>query len=107
EECAERLRDFRLAIEFRHESWLSERNREETCSFLEERQLPIVCVDMPQGFPSSLPLVAVATASDLAIVRFHGRDPEVWAKKNVSASERFRYLYNEEELKEWVPKIEE
>ena len=48
-----------------------------------------------------------ATAKDLAMVRFHGRDPEVWAKKNVSASERFRYEYSEPELREWVPKIKD
>ena len=29
EECAARLPDYRVAVEFRHESWMSERNREE------------------------------------------------------------------------------
>jgi uncharacterized protein YecE (DUF72 family) len=105
-EAADRLRDFRVAVEFRHKSWLSERNAEETLSFLEEHDLPLVCVDMPQGFDSSVPPIAAATAKDLALVRFHGRDPDVWAKKNVSASERFRYEYTEGELREWVPKIE-
>jgi uncharacterized protein YecE (DUF72 family) len=105
-ECAERLKDFRVAIEFRHRTWLEERNAEETLSFLEEHDLPFVCVDMPQGFDSSLPPIAAATAKDLAMIRFHGRDPEVWAKKDVSASERFRYEYSEDELKEWVPRIE-
>jgi Uncharacterized conserved protein len=74
-ECAERLKDFRLAIEFRHKTWLEERNAEETLSFLEEHDLPLVCVDMPQGFDSSVPPIAAATAKDLALVRFHGRDP--------------------------------
>jgi uncharacterized protein YecE (DUF72 family) len=106
-EAAERLRDFRIAVEFRHKSWMSDRNVEETLSFLEEHDLPLVCVDMPQGFDSSVPPVAAATAKDLALVRFHGRDPEVWAKKNVSASERFRYEYSEAELREWVPRVQE
>ena len=106
-ESAERLKDFRIAVEFRHKSWLEERNAEETLSFLEEHDLPFVAVDMPQGFDSSVPPIAAATAKDLAMVRFHGRDPEMWAKKNVSASERFRYEYSEPELREWVPKIEE
>jgi len=104
-ECAERLKDFRIAVEFRHRTWLEERNAEETLSFLEEHDLPLVCVDMPQGFDSSVPPIAAATAKDLTLVRFHGRDRDVWAKKNVSASERFRYEYSEVELKEWVPKI--
>jgi uncharacterized protein YecE (DUF72 family) len=106
-ECAERLRDFRIAVEFRHRTWLEERNAEETLSFLEEHDLPFVCVDMPQGFDSSVPPIAAVTAKDLAMVRFHGRDPTVWAKKNVTASERFRYEYSEQELREWVPKIQD
>jgi uncharacterized protein YecE (DUF72 family) len=105
EEARERLEDFRVAIEFRNQTWMSERNREETLTFLESNNLPFVCVDMPQGFPSSLPPIAVATTRELALVRFHGRDREAWAKKNVSASERFRYEYAKEELEEWVPKI--
>jgi uncharacterized protein YecE (DUF72 family) len=106
-ESAERLKDFRIAVEFRHKSWLEERNADETLSFLKEHDLPFVAVDMPQGFDSSVPPIAAATAEDLAMVRFHGRDPEVWAKKNVSASERFRYEYSESELREWVPRIKE
>jgi uncharacterized protein YecE (DUF72 family) len=106
-EAADRLEDFRIAVEFRHQTWLNERNREETLSFLEQHDLPLVCVDMPQGFPSSIPRIAVATADDLSLVRFHGRDPEVWAKKNVSASERFRYEYSTDELKEWVQPIKD
>jgi len=106
EECAERLRDFRVAVEFRHETWLSERNREETLGFLEQHDLPYVCVDMPQGFDSSLPPIAEATAKDLSMVRFHGRDPAAWKTKSETASERFRYDYPKEELEEWVPKID-
>jgi len=106
EECAERLRDFRMAVEFRHETWLAERNQEETLGFLEQHDLPYVCVDMPQGFDSSLPPIAAATASDLSMVRFHGRDPIAWKTKSETASERFRYDYPKEELQEWVPKID-
>jgi uncharacterized protein YecE (DUF72 family) len=106
-ECAERLSDYRIAVEFRHKTWLEERNREETLSFLEKHQLPYVCVDMPQGFDSSLPPVAAATSSELAVVRFHGRDPAQWTKRNVSAAERFRYDYSQQELSEWVPRIRE
>ena len=32
-ECRDRLKDFRIAVEFRHKSWLEERNREETIGF--------------------------------------------------------------------------
>ncbi|MGH2525256.1 MAG: DUF72 domain-containing protein [Actinomycetota bacterium] len=106
-ECAERLKEFRIAVEFRHKTWLEERNVDETLSFLSDHDLPYVSVDMPQGFDSSLPPIAAATADDIAMVRFHGRDQKAWAKKNVSASERFRYEYSEAELNEWVPKIKD
>jgi uncharacterized protein YecE (DUF72 family) len=61
---------------------------------------------MPQGFDSSLPPVAAATSEDLAMIRFHGRDPEIWEKKTKTAAERFRYDYEEKELEEWAPKVE-
>jgi uncharacterized protein YecE (DUF72 family) len=60
---------------------------------------------MPQGFDSSLPPIAASTTKDLAMVRFHGRDPAQWKKKDVSAAERFRYDYTKEELAEWAPRI--
>jgi len=106
EECAARMDDMRIAVEFRHRSWMEERNAEETLSFLEERNLPYVCVDMPQGFESSLPPVAAATADDLAMVRFHGRNVDAWEVKSDTASSRFAYDYRQEELSEWVPRIE-
>jgi len=106
EECAERLPDFRVAVELRHKSWMEERNVEETLSFLSERDLPYVCVDMPQGFDSSLPPIAAATAKDLSLVRFHGRNRGAWEVKGQTAAERFKYDYPREELAEWVPKVE-
>jgi hypothetical protein len=30
-----------------------------------------------------------------------------WDKKGITASERFRYLYQEEELEPWAPRIKE
>jgi uncharacterized protein YecE (DUF72 family) len=106
-ECAERLPDYQLAIEFRHASWLSEKNAERTLAFLEEHRLAFVCVDMPQGFDSSLPPVAAVTNPALAVVRFHGRDPAAWASTSGGAAERFRYDYSKAELDEWTPKVDE
>jgi uncharacterized protein YecE (DUF72 family) len=102
-----RLKNFRITIEFRHRSWLEDRNRDETLAFLEEHDLPMVCVDMPQGFVSSLPPLAAATSRDLAVVRFHGRNKDVWEKKTKTAAERFEYEYSKGELEGWAPKIEE
>ena len=47
-----------------------------------------------------------ATYPDMAVVRFHGRNRETWNKRNVTAAERFNYLYSEEELKEFVDPVQ-
>lgn len=31
----------------------------------------------------------------------------MWEKKGVRATERFNYLYSEDELKEWIPRVKE
>ena len=48
---------------------------------------------------SSLLLVAEVTA-DVAYVRFHGRNYETWEKRGTTASERFDWYYQGEELME-------
>jgi uncharacterized protein YecE (DUF72 family) len=95
------------AVEFRQAKWLDEEHAETTLAFLEERGLAYVSVDEPQGFRSSVPPLAAAT-TDIAVVRFHGRNAENWTKKGITAAERFAYDYTEhpDELAEWVPKIE-
>ena len=101
----ERLDGYQPCVEFRNATWMAtDTDRERTLAFLSELELPLVCVDMPQGFRSSLPPLAEVTSPELAVVRFHGRDPEAWTKKTVT--ERFRYHYDERELQEWVPKVE-
>jgi len=100
-----RLSQYRLAIEFRNDVWLNERNKSATLDFLRRNDLPFVCVDEPQGFKSSVPAIAEVT-SDIGLVRFHGRNTETWNKKGISAVERFNYLYSEEELKPWAGKID-
>jgi uncharacterized protein YecE (DUF72 family) len=93
----QRLEGLPLACEFRCREWLTERVYEG----LRERNVALVAVDEPQ-LDGLLPPVAVPTA-DLAYVRFHGRNQENWWRGD-SAS-RYDYLYAEEELREWLPKI--
>jgi uncharacterized protein YecE (DUF72 family) len=100
-----RLVDIPIAVEFRHGSWFNEKNAERTLAFLSENAIPYVIVDEPQGFKSSVPPVAVVTSPELAVVRFHGRNAETWEKRDVKPSERFRYLYDEDELADWAPTI--
>ncbi len=97
----------RSAVEFRNASWFNEKNIERTMAFLGDRSIPLVLVDGPQGFKSSVPAIVATTSPDLAIVRFHGRRTETWEKQGIKTVERFRYLYDEAELKEWAPKVGE
>ena len=109
EESVDRLRKVGMtpAVEFRSASWFNEKNIERTLKFLGDRQIALVMVDGPQGFKSSVPAIVAATSPDLAIVRFHGRRTETWEAKNIKTVERFRYLYDETELEEWVPRVTE
>jgi uncharacterized protein YecE (DUF72 family) len=103
-ECAKRAAPIPICVEFRNKTWMSEKNQSETLDFLEGHALPYVCVDMPQGFVSSIPPVVAAT-SDLAVIRFHGHNDAEW--ESGSVQRRFKYLYSKEELAEWAPKVEE
>ncbi len=99
-EASDRL-PWRLAIEFRGGRWMDENNRRATLSLLEELGLTYVIVDEPQGFKSSTPPVAAVT-SELAMLRFHGRNRKTWEAPVKTTAERFNYLYNDEELKPWA-----
>ncbi|HLQ63058.1 MAG TPA: DUF72 domain-containing protein, partial [Candidatus Acidoferrales bacterium] len=100
-----RLGGVPLTVEFRHGSWFNEKNAERTLSFLTDNRIPYVVVDEPQGFKSSVPPVAAVTSPELAVFRFHGRRADLWEKPNIPPSERFRYLYDEDELADWAPQI--
>jgi uncharacterized protein YecE (DUF72 family) len=77
-----------------------------TLRLLEDAGLAYVSVDEPQGFRSSTPATVAATAP-LAIVRLHGRNAGTWDAKTAVASDRFKYLYSDGELLEWVPQVRE
>ena len=79
--CAERAAPDRVCVEFRNRTWMTEDNQDETLDFLAEHRLPYVCVDMPQGHPSSIPPVLAAT-SDLAVIRMHGHSDK-WTSKDI------------------------
>jgi uncharacterized protein YecE (DUF72 family) len=103
----ERLGDTPFAVELRHASWFNEKNADRTIAFLEKYEIPFVMVDAPPGTRSSLPPIVAVPSPRLAVVRFHGRRTETWEKSGIPVVERFRYLYDEEQLGEWVPRIRE
>ena len=99
--CQERLPGFRLAVEFRHKSWFEGDRWQETLRFERDHDLVHVVVDEPQGFANSVPAIWEATSGQDAYVRLHGRNAETWNLKGLaSSSERFNYLYPQEELAE-------
>ena len=95
----------RVAVEFRHVSWVEAEELTRTLDLLASLGASFVCVDEPKlDSPTVLPPLAVTT-SDLAYVRFHGRNAATWHARVGSAAERFRYLYTQEELAEWVTPV--
>ncbi len=80
-------REFRLAVEFRHETWM----RNETWKILERYNAAYTIVDEPLLPPT------VKVTSDIAYVRWHGRGERPW----------YYYLYEPEELEPWVEKVKE
>jgi uncharacterized protein YecE (DUF72 family) len=95
----ERLGELPEVIEFRHAGWL----KEEVFQLLRILRLGFCCVDEP-SLPGLLPPLAVAT-SDIAYVRFHGRNAAKWWQHE-QAYERYDYSYSVDELREWWPRIQ-
>jgi uncharacterized protein YecE (DUF72 family) len=104
----EQLGDDEMLVEFRHVSWLDDDHRAETLRFLEELGATHVIVDAPRidGAKNVAPTV-LALTSPTAYIRFHGRNAEMWNKRRGSASDRFDYLYSDDELQEWVGPLRE
>ena len=106
--AAEQLQGDEPLVEFRHVSWLDDEHRAETLSFLEHHGMTHVVTDSPriQGAKNMVPTV-VARTSPTAYVRLHGRNASTWNKRGGSAAERFDYLYDEGEMREWVEPLRE
>jgi uncharacterized protein YecE (DUF72 family) len=104
-EAKELLGGHPFAVELRNGSWFNEKNLDRTMRFLGDNQIPFVMVDEPQGFKSSVPPVVAVTSPELAVMRFHGRRAETWEARDVTPAERFRYLYDRDELADWAPKL--
>jgi uncharacterized protein YecE (DUF72 family) len=103
-EIRERWPDTPVCVEFRSPTWLAdERDRDRSLGLLRDLRLSLVVVDAPPA--SHLRAVVEATSSDLAVVRFHGRNDRTWKGKASTAAERFKYLYSEAELRAWAPAL--
>jgi len=103
ESCRDRLSRDRLAIEFRHASWLAEERRSRTFELLRSLEATYVIVDEPQ-VASAVPPVCETTTAE-SYVRFHGHNAENWTKRGITAAERYKYLYSERELSDWSSRL--
>ena len=86
-------------VEFRKKAWL----KESVYSSLAKLGTGFVCVDEPE-LPSLIPPASIAT-SETGYIRFHGRNKKNWY--GTDSTSRYDYLYSEEELREWLPRISE
>jgi uncharacterized protein YecE (DUF72 family) len=91
-------REWPSAIEFRHSSWL----RGSVYEALTAMGLGFANCDMPR-VRGLMPPTDVVT-SDIAYVRLHGRNAGAWYDHD-EAWERYDYLYTDQELAEWVPRL--
>ncbi len=79
-------RDWEFAVEFRHLSWM----QEETFALLRRYQVAYCIVDEPLLPPR------VEVTAPFSYIRWHGHGRKLW----------YYYLYNQEELEAWVPKVQ-
>lgn len=95
----EAVKPLPVCIEFRNREWL----KDSVYSGLRELDAGFVCVDEPD-LPDLIPPRALATAQ-IGYIRFHGRNKKNWY--GTDSTSRYDYLYSEEELREWLPRIKE
>lgn len=91
-------REWPAVVEFRHSGWL----RGTVYEALARMDLGFVNCDMP-SIRGLMPPTDVVT-SDIAYVRFHGRNAGSWYDHD-QAWERYDYGYSDQELTEWVPRL--
>jgi uncharacterized protein YecE (DUF72 family) len=103
ETCRRRLPDDRLAVEFRHASWLGE-HASRTLSWLAGHDVAFVNTDAPSA--PSIPRTPFVATGPLAYVRLHGRNRDTWFRRAESAAQRFKYLYSDAELHECAARIQ-
>lgn len=96
----ERMRGLPTVVEFRNREWVEDG----VFDLLRGLGLGYCCVDEPE-LKGLMPPLAVATSS-VGYVRFHGRNAQKWWQHD-EAWQRYDYLYTEEEVAEWVPRIGE
>ena len=103
----ETFKDYSLVVEVRHSSW----DVQDAYDFLDQKGVGFASIDQPVIGRSIKPK-AVLTGK-IGYVRMHGRNYQAWFPKKgrgelteMDKFARYDYLYTDEELDEWVEKIQ-
>jgi uncharacterized protein YecE (DUF72 family) len=83
------------SVEFRHPSWKTEG----PWDMLKHYNIAAVMTDSPANENLEFLSEVTVTTADHSFIRFHGR--------NIKGHYWYNYLYNKEELKPWVEKVEQ
>jgi uncharacterized protein YecE (DUF72 family) len=86
---------YNYSVEFRHPSWKTEG----PWDMLKHYNIAAVMTDSPANENLEFLSEVTVTTADHSFIRFHGR--------NVKGHYWYNYLYNKEELKPWVEKVEQ
>lgn len=99
--ATELLKPYKIAVEFRNQTWFQDEYKEETLSFLHDSELIHSICDEPNAGIGSIPFVNRVT-DDIAFIRLHGRNVHGWTQQNRTSDEwrevRYLYDYNRDEL---------
>ncbi len=96
------FQDYPLVVEVRHASWA----KKEFYELLHARGVGFCNIDQPVIGRAMKPSERVT--SPIGYVRLHGRRYDTWFSDDPASppSERYNYLYSEEELRPWADRIE-
>jgi len=102
------FREYNFSVEFRHSSWWESKTEQldaEAQQILKDRNVANVLVDGP-GMPACGP-----SCADHSYIRFHGRNCDIWHRKEKKEDDfrlnRYDYLYSKEEIEPWAARIRE
>ena len=96
------FRDYPLVVEVRHSSW----PRKNFYELLQERGVGFCNIDQPIIGRSIKP--SEEATSPVGYIRLHGRRYDTWFSDDPAApaSERYNYLYSEQELEPWAERAQ-
>ncbi|HEY4962995.1 MAG TPA: DUF72 domain-containing protein [Candidatus Limnocylindrales bacterium] len=95
----EKFRQYPLVIEVRHNSWTNEG----TLRYFAQKGVAFCNIDQPLLGKAVGPSQLVT--SPIGYVRLHGRNYQQWFDSD-SGSDRYNYLYNNEELQAWKKRVD-